>query len=756
MMEQKRDGRLVRWWRKVGRVRTGDSLNSNRSSTGAWRDADAVAGAATIAIIAVAIGWALVTPPGAGIDRVLGRFTFAQLLPFERNKVEPIDTRKAFVEGYQAYQRRDYVAAIERMQYAARNMPELADYALYYLGESQRANGDKEGAAQTLSELVQNYPQSVLADTAGLEYARLELDFGHPGAAIVASSRISGRTTNSATEQNARILIAQAQYAAGNFRAAYDEAQALRERYPRGANDAVARALSSMVLQQHPGVANTESLRYRMTEAGLLLREGQLSLALTQTRLAIAMGPPPATYAELVWYEAAASRGSVEEGRAALARYLAVAPAGPHATAALNGLAHSYWRTNDTAQARVYFNRVVQRFGSGTAAPRAMFEIGRTYEDDDALDSARGAYIALTQRYPASESADDARFRAPFMLYMLKRYGSAAQEFAGARARSHDPSDRDMFGYWEGRALENSGDAAAGRSVLTLVATSIDSNYYPAIAAMRVGRGPESFPAAEAPEIVAVSTPATADSAAQFHLQRVLALREIGLRALEPAELSALEMHTGGNPTLRNFVLRELTDTGAWYDALQMAQRMVKRDELDPLMAERLRYPRGYWDLIAGVSGRNDLDPMLVSALIRQESLFNPNARSVSDARGLMQLLPSTAEHYASAAGVSLWPLDLFDPSVSVQIGTTYLRQLFAMFNGDAFKAVAAYNGGEHAVAGWAAKYPGDDDQFVENIGFHETRDYVKKVIGGLREYRLLYQHATAAAALPGDSNPQG
>jgi soluble lytic murein transglycosylase len=93
---------------------------------------------------------------------------------------------------------------------------------------------------------------------------------------------------------------------------------------------------------------------------------------------------------------------------------------------------------------------------------------------------------------------------------------------------------------------------------------------------------------------------------------------------------------------------------------------------------------------------------------------------------------------------------------VSVQIGTTYLRQLFAMFNGDAFKAVAAYNGGEHAVAGWAAKYPGDDDQFVENIGFHETRDYVKKVIGGLREYRLLYQHATAAAALPGDSNPQG
>ena len=55
------------------------------------------------------------------------------------------------------------------------------------------------------------------------------------------------------------------------------------------------------------------------------------------------------------------------------------------------------------------------------------------------------------------------------------------------------------------------------------------------------------------------------------------------------------------------------------------------------------------------------------------------------------------------------------------------------MFGGDPFKAVAAYNAGEHAVQRWNAKYPGDDDQWVENIGFRETRDYVKRVMGGLR-----------------------
>jgi soluble lytic murein transglycosylase len=112
-----------------------------------------------------------------------------------------------------------------------------------------------------------------------------------------------------------------------------------------------------------------------------------------------------------------------------------------------------------------------------------------------------------------------------------------------------------------------------------------------------------------------------------------------------------------------------------------------------------------------------------------------------------MQLLPSTAERYAGVPGISVSPLNLYDPATSVAIGSAYLRNLLTMFNGDLFKAVAAYNGGEHAVSGWIAKYPGDDDQWVENIGFRETRDYVKKVIGGMREYRLLYPSISVTSA---------
>lgn len=691
--------------------------------------------------------------PRANATDAPASFTLAQLLPFERNKVEPLDSRKAFLEGYEAYRRRDYFEAMERMQLASRTLPDLADYALFYLGHADRASGNTPDAISAFRQLSVDYPQSVLADAGALEYARLELDSGRPDLALPAALEVAARGGASAA-QDARMLIARAKFASGDFRAAYDEAQRLRDQFPTGSNDADARALAYRILRDHPGLVDTSSLGYRMAEASLLLREGQPSLALAQIHAALATSPPLSTRAELTWLLAEASRADVQRNRAALIRYLALAPAGPHAPAALNALAHSYWRADDTAQARLYFGRIVRRFAA--AAPTALFELGRTYEDDGAFDSARTNYLSVLRRFPDSEAAADARFRAPFMLYMLGRFDLAAQEFARAGARSHDPSDRDMFGYWEGRALERDGDTARARAVLSLVAASIDTNYYPAIAAMRVGGGPLSFPAATAPELVAVSAPAAPGGLAQFHLARVFALRDLGLRDLEPAELRALEAHTGNDPTLRNFVLRELTDAGAWYDALQMAQRMVKRNELDPLVAERLRYPRAYWDLISGAAGRNDLDPLLVAALIRQESLFNPQARSVSDACGLMQLLPSTAERYAPAAGLSPSPLDLYDPTVSVQIGTIYLRQLMAMFNGDLFKVVAAYNGGEHAVAGWTAKFPGDDDQFVENIGFHETRDYVKKVIGGLREYRLLYQPRASTADNRAASNSPG
>ncbi len=191
---------------------------------------------------------------------------------------------------------------------------------------------------------------------------------------------------------------------------------------------------------------------------------------------------------------------------------------------------------------------------------------------------------------------------------------------------------------------------------------------------------------------------------------------------------------------MRHFVLAGYASADAWYDAIVAATHMEKNGQLGHDIAERVRYPRAYWDLFSSASTRLALDPYLVLALSRQESLFNPNATSGSNARGLMQLIPSTARKMASQNGMDTENIRLYDPAVNVQLGTTYLKNLFEMFHGDEFHVVAAYNGGENAVSKWLSEFHGADDEWVENIEYKETRDYVKKVIGGRREYLLLYQ----------------
>jgi peptidoglycan lytic transglycosylase len=682
----------------------------------------------------------------------------AQFLPFERNKVENFDPHQAFVEGYDAYKRGDWIATIERMQLVAARVPELADYALYYKACAERQNGNPTASAADFSHLAAAYPLSIWANDARLGYARIELKAGRPNLALNAAQEVGNLNPDPSDDSQARMVIAQALEAQGDTRGAYSAAQELRQLYPQGPNDAAARALAYSILTAHPAIVNTESLSYLRNEAALLLREDQPSLALEHIEDALAMGPPLAIRAELLWLEARASRGSAPSERSALTQYLAVAPQGAHAANALRMMAHSWWRSGATDQARSFFARLTRQFPSSALAPEAMFDIGRTYEDDGDYASARGAYHQIIGRYPDSDYAVDGRFRTAFMLYMMKRYAQAANEFAEGEGRYAEPSQHDMFAYWHARSLEQVGATAQAQADFTRLAMSTGSNYYPALAAMRIQPVRVSLAAASAPDPIAYGAPAVNEPGARFHLTRVVMLRSLGLRELEAPELRALATYAVTNPSLREFMLAEYGAAGAWYEGIVAATKLSTRGEIDEAMAERMRYPRAYWNLIASSAERTSLDPLLVLSLTRQESLFNPKARSGSDAQGLMQLLPSTAERWAPEAGLDPSDLNLYQPETNVEVGTTYLKNLFAMFNGNAFKAVAAYNGGEHAVAGWAAKYPGDDDQWVENIGYRETRDYVKKVLGGLREYRLLYPSgttpstATSAPLSPGPS----
>lgn len=157
-------------------------------------------------------------------------------------------------------------------------------------------------------------------------------------------------------------------------------------------------------------------------------------------------------------------------------------------------------------------------------------------------------------------------------------------------------------------------------------------------------------------------------------------------------------------------------------------------------------YPTPYWGDLQPRAIKNGLDPFVAFSLMREESYFNPNAVSSSDALGLMQLLPTTAAEVAGWENRSGFSReDLFHPKINIQLGTRYLGHLFTRFDSypyGSMLAVGAYNGGPNAMAKWVGDrsvLSQDPDAFVERIPYEQTRDYIKKVYTSYWNYRQLY-----------------
>lgn len=150
-------------------------------------------------------------------------------------------------------------------------------------------------------------------------------------------------------------------------------------------------------------------------------------------------------------------------------------------------------------------------------------------------------------------------------------------------------------------------------------------------------------------------------------------------------------------------------------------------DQLLPLL-----FPVRYWSLIIKSGREHGLDPILIKSLIRQESGFDHRARSVQNARGLMQLIPSTA----IKLGVSSLSV-LFDPEVNIEVGSRYFSQLLREFQ-NVELALAAYNAGPERVKTWIQRYPTQNvELFVELIPYRETREYVRLI----RRNQFVYEH---------------
>jgi soluble lytic murein transglycosylase len=315
---------------------------------------------------------------------------------------------------------------------------------------------------------------------------------------------------------------------------------------------------------------------------------------------------------------------------------------------------------------------------------------------------------------------------------------AAARVLQNAHAKVEEKLDRQQTGYWWAQALTRAGERDSAQLVLAAVQKIDPFSYY----GLRAGELRDRSPWDLAPD------GATAPSATAAVRERV-ARRVDVIEVLRGAGLS----ETAEFETTRVLDRYEEVDGGLYalgaefhehdmtYRGIMIGRDLLGREGGWNREILELVYPFPYRDAITASARANGLDPFLVAALIRQESMFNPRARSVAGALGLMQVMPATGARLGRSMGLgTVRASQLTDPSLNLRLGTRFLADQIREHDGRMVDAIAAYNAGPHRVERWRA-FPEhrDAEIFAERIPFEETRDYVRIVRQNARIYRALY-----------------
>ena len=225
---------------------------------------------------------------------------------------------------------------------------------------------------------------------------------------------------------------------------------------------------------------------------------------------------------------------------------------------------------------------------------------------------------------------------------------------------------------------------------------------------------------------------------------------------LEVGEVDAARREAGSGGLAAEGVDPEVLWTIAWLYDRSGAPELGHSFARGRLAEYRTHWPAGRWKLAWEVAFPRAFDAVVTResdstripaamtwAIMREESAFNPEAKSVANAIGLMQLMAGTARLVAHDTQLPFDEQALHRPEVSIALGTRLLSSLRATFPVHPAFAIAAYNGGSNAVRRWLVQHGADDfDVFVEHIPFDETRNYVKRVLSSEAAYAFLYAPA--------------
>ncbi len=331
-------------------------------------------------------------------------------------------------------------------------------------------------------------------------------------------------------------------------------------------------------------------------------------------------------------------------------------------------------------------------------------------------------YLDVKGKYPSH--AEDALWGIAWMHYRDKDYASASDSLTELIKKYPDPRYR----YWKWKCSP----ADSPRPSVDFQARTKNGrkDIYSVLLQLDDSRRLSGRPVRKAAWTAEVKEPLFSERSLPSRVRPALERFEI-LRSLGMKDDAAVELVRAANkvssPDVLFHLCRVLQEAGAYSKSLSILSRFSGRSEAD---INELLYPLAYWPVVKEISRRYALDPLMLLSVMREESRFNPSARSFAGALGLMQIMPQTAYNLDRKLDLNIsGSAEVYNVRTNITVGAYYLNSLLKEFK-SLPAALAAYNAGQDKVREWlkAGNY-GSYDEFIEDIPYDETRHYVKSVL---------------------------
>jgi soluble lytic murein transglycosylase-like protein/TolA-binding protein len=554
-----------------------------------------------------------------------------------------------------------------------------------------------------------------------------------------------------------------------------------------------AEALSAFeTLRPHADGDQRELIMLRIAEAQYYLGRYRVSLEGTKPFIDHA-----SRKAEARFFYASSLRGTGDHANyiAETRKLIADFPDSSWAEDALNNLATHYILRDEDDSAMELFQEYLKRFPTGRYAQRASWKLGWVRYRQGEYQAAIAIFEQAAAHFPRSD------FRPPYLYWTGRAYDHLDQaDRANAR---YALVTIDYLNSYYGRLaeaqLKRRGIGSEQRpgmaanptlsSVTMPAATQAESTNVSAGMSSPSGTGGASEPdapgtsaasengAAKASAVSVAAAAAGGDPAqgqaqpqAQSQVQaqaqsqapapapaaarsmnadavyaRIRQLIGAGLYAPAAAEIAYAERVDGPSPRLEATLAWLYKAQGEYRKGIVAMKRaypqyLTANGQQMPKEAQKVIFPIDYWVAIRKAATARGLDPYLIAALINQESAFEAGVRSAANAYGLMQVVPQTGKQLARKLKIRKFSTArLTDPAINLQLGTLYFKNLLDSL-GNVTYVLASYNAGESKVVRWVSERRAlQQDEFIDDIPYPETQNYVKKILSTAEDYRRLY-----------------